>query len=384
MEKIKVVHSRPIWLRTPENWLHTQVIYLDESIEPYVICESVQNLDQFQVNNIHQLPRPSFFESGYERLLRRLGLHTYSRAFLRALRNINPAILHSHFGHAGWQEMPAAKKAGVRQIVTFYGYDVNKVPSDNPAWKERYKKLFQHIDLVLCEGPFMAQSIMNLGCPAHKVRVHHLGIPVHEIPFKPRIWEKNQPLRVLLAASFREKKGIPYALDALGKIQERVPLDITIIGDADESAGSQAEKQKILQSIQNHNLGTITHLLGYQPHEVLLQEAYTHHIFLSPSVTASDGDTEGGAPITLLEMAATGMPLVSTRHCDIPEVIQDGETGFLAEERDVQGLVHHLRWLIENRNSWTPFLEKSRKHVEREYNAEIQGRKLANIYKEVL
>ncbi len=70
--------------------------------------------------------------------------------------------------------------------------------------------------------------------------------------------------------------------------------------------------------------------MGYQPHSTLFAEAYRHHIFLSPSVTASTGDTEGGAPVSLIEMAATGMLIVSTTHCDIPEVIKHGVTGLLA------------------------------------------------------
>ena len=383
MEKLKVVHSRPIWLKLTETWLHTQVIYLDARIEAHVLCERVQNWDQFQVKHLHQLPRPSFFENCAARLLNKLRIYTPARPFLTALRNIQPAILHSHFGHVGWREMPAAKKAHVKHIVTFYGYDVNQVPCSNPIWKDRYRELFRHIELALCEGPFMAQALIDLGCPPNKVKVHHLGIPVHELAFEPRVWERAQPLRILLAASFREKKGIPYALAALGTIQARVPLDITIIGDADGEASSQAEKQTILQTIRNYDLGARTHLLGYQPHDVLLQAAYAHHIFLSPSVTASDGDTEGGAPITLLEMAATGMPIVSTRHCDIPAVIQDDETGFLAEERDIPGLVRKLSWLIENRDRWRPFLEKSRTHIEQEYHAKIQGFELATIYTEV-
>ena len=63
-----------------------------------------------------------------------------------------------------------------------------------------------------------------------------------------------------------------------------------------------------------------------------------HDVFLAPSVTASNGDTEGGAPVAIIEMAASGMPIVSTRHCDIPSVVLDGVTGLLAAERDSEGL----------------------------------------------
>ena len=95
--------------------------------------------------------------------------------------------------------------------------------------------------------------------------------------------------------------------------------------------------------IEKYNLRSKVRLLGYQPFSVMLEEAYGHHIFLSPSVTASDGDTEGGAPVGIIEMTASGMPVISTTHCDIPEVIQNGVTGLLAEERDVEGLIDNVR-----------------------------------------
>lgn len=384
MHRIRVAHSRIAWLQQTENWLYNQVKYLDEGIEAHVICSRVKNLDQFRVGNIHKLESPSFLERCYEGFLRRLGIHTFYRPFYREIRKIEPAILHSHFGPSAWSEMPAARKAGLKHLVTFYGYDVNFVPRANPVWRQRYEKLFGHIDLVLCEGPFMAQSIVSLGCPGDKVKVHHLGIPVNEIAFKPRAWKRGQVFRVLIAASFREKKGIPYALEALARMRDMVSLEITLIGDANRDPEAQVEKARILDTIDRYNLNGSIRMLGYQPHPVLLKEAYDHHVFVSPSVTAEDGDSEGGAPVVLLEMAATGMPVVSTKHCDIPEVIHDGETGCLAEERDVEGLVSKLKWLMEQRDNWADLLQKGRRHVEKEYNVITQGIRLSDIYRQLL
>jgi colanic acid/amylovoran biosynthesis glycosyltransferase len=189
---------------------------------------------------------------------------------------------------------------------------------------------------------------------------------------------------VLIAASFQEKKGIPYALEALGKIQSEVPLKITIIGDSNSESKSQAEKENILAVIEKYHLHTKVRMMGYQPHEILLKEAYRNHIFLSPSITASDGDTEGGAPVSIIEMAATGMPVVSTLHCDIPEVIQNGTTGFLAEERDVEKLLSHLRWLVGHPSRWLEILKAGRAHVEAKYDVGKQGRGLAENYKELV
>jgi len=72
--------------------------------------------------------------------------------------------------------------------------------------------------------------------------------------------------------------------------------------------------------------------LGCRAHAEFLDEALLCHLFLSPSVTAADGDTEGGAPVAIIEAAATGLPVVASLHADIPEVIRDGETGWLVKD----------------------------------------------------
>jgi colanic acid/amylovoran biosynthesis glycosyltransferase len=230
----------------------------------------------------------------------------------------------------------------------------------------------------------MGQSIMGLGCPAEKLRVHHLGVDLSTIPFAPQWWEPGRPLRVLMSGSFREKKGFPDALDALGRVQNDVELEITIIGDEHGLASTVIEKKKILEAIARNGLADRTRLLGYQPYRVVMEEARRHHVFLSPSVTAKDGDTEGGAPVSLIEMSAAGLMVVSTTHADIPGVVVHEKTGLLAPEHDVAALAAHLRWLIANTSRWPAIREAARSHIEAEFDARRQGERLAAIYREAL
>lgn len=113
---------------------------------------------------------------------------------------------------------------------------------------------------------------------------------------------------------------------------------------------------------------------------MLLDEAYRNHLFVSPSVTAEDGDTEGGAPVTVIELAASGMPVVSSLHCDIPEVLQDGVTGLLAQEKDVAGIESKLNWLLDNPEIWETMVAASRQYIENEFSAIFQGQRLAAHY----
>jgi colanic acid/amylovoran biosynthesis glycosyltransferase len=378
--KTVVLHSIHVWLYQTNTWLYNQVRCLPDFVETHVVCELTLNLDQFPIPNIHCLAAVPKWRYLLHQWFRR----KRSTFLVDIAKKYNARILHSHFGDIGWTNIKVAKRAGMKHVITFYGVDVNYLPKQEGIWSDRYRTLFIFADCVFCEGPHMASRIEALGCPVEKIRIQHLGVNLKEIPFKPRCWCPGGPLRVLIAASFREKKGIPYALEALERLSKEVPLEITLIGDAHPEERSQEEKRKILQKIEHLGLQSRVRRLGYQPYQVFLEEAYKHHVFLSPSITASDGDTEGGAPVSITEMVASGMPVISTFHCDIPEIIQHGVSGLLAEERDVEGLVKHLRWLIEHADSWSQMIEAGRNHVAAEFDARKQGEKLAQIYQELI
>jgi len=382
---IRVVHSTPIWLPQTQTWLYTQVSCVPpERVENHVVCQEVENLDQFPIRHLHNFALASNLERSWDRRLMRYGVRRHLGFLARVARRVGAAVIHSHFGDKAWANLGAAKAAGARHVVTFYGYDMSSFPRQ-ALWRERFLELFDTVDLVLCEGPHMARGVVALGCPEEKVRVQHLGIRLDQLPFQPRRWHPGGKLRVLIAATFTEKKGIPYALAALGRLQHEVDLEITVIGDArQEVAESRSEKETILAVIEAQGLADKVRLLGYQSHATLLKEAYDHHVFLSPSLTAKDGGTEGGAPVSIIEMAASGMFIVSSRHCDIPEVIQDGNTGFLANERDVDGLYDCLLRAIREPDKWPRMLACGRKHIETEFNAVIQGLRLAQHYESAI
>jgi colanic acid/amylovoran biosynthesis glycosyltransferase len=125
-------------------------------------------------------------------------------------------------------------------------------------------------------------------------------------------------------------------------------------------------------------------LLGYRPRAFLLDQAYGNHLYVAPSVTARNGDTEGGAPVSIIEMAATGMPVVSTWHCDIPEIVEHGVTGLLANERDADGLVAQLDWLTQHPDAWLSMVERARRHIERHFNVSTLGKAMGEMYRQVI
>ncbi|HEY3282044.1 MAG TPA: glycosyltransferase [Armatimonadota bacterium] len=382
--RVRVMQATDCWLPQTQAWLHHQVRCLPEWVESHVVCQSTQNLDQYPVALLHSyVEQPPWRRRYWYGGLRRLGRpHQFA---VDCARRARVRVLHSHFGNIGWEYLPVARRAGLKHVVTFYGFDVGQLPQRDPAWRRRYKQLFAEVDRVLCEGPHMAECIITeLGCPREKIQVQHLGVDVDQIAFRPRRWAPGEPLRVLIASTFTEKKGIPYGLQALSLIARDVELQITILGDSGTNPQRIAEKEKILRTLEKTGLQSRTRLLGYQPYATLFEEAYRHHVFLVPSVRAIDGDTEGGAPVSLIDMASTGMPIVSTRHCDIPNVVLDGKTGLLAEERDPEGLAALLRKLLESPESWESMVTLGRRRMEQEFGAPVQGQRLAGVYQSLV
>jgi len=381
---VGVVHSMPVWLPRTSPWLHALITHMPAFIESHVACESVSHLRQFPVNNLHVLRSVSRPRYVAYRLSRRFIWRQFLQYSSEVAKSVGATILHSHWGDVGWKDRIGARRKGLRHVVTFYGKDVNYLPNRFPKWRERYLRLFETVDAVLCEGPHMGRCIAALGCPLERINVLHLGTDSQSIAFQPRKWSSTATLRILIAASFREKKGITYGLSAIGELLSRgYDVEVTVVGDASEDPRSQIEKQAILATVARYRMENRVRFIGYVDYRALLAESYRNHVYLAPSVTASDGDTEGGAPVSLIDMAATGIPIVSTTHCDIPEVVVNGVTGLLAPERDVDSLVKHLIWLIEHPESWESMLHAARRRIEDEFDVVSQAVRLAEAYQRI-
>ncbi|SDT59586.1 glycosyltransferase [Bradyrhizobium canariense] len=379
--EITVAHMREDWLPLSENWLHSLLTHLPDGVKNRVVCERALNLDKFPVDSIHVTMTSRWLRS----LAFRRGLGKFVRRYARAdvLRSISPHIMHSHFGQSGWESVAIARRLRVPHIVSFYGYDVN-LPDREDRWRRRYREMFDQASAVLCEGPHMMEQIIAHGARREQMRLFRLGIALDRFPYRPRTWARQEPLRVLIAGRFVEKKGMPYAIDALARIASRIPLEIHLVGDAYENAASQAEKLRITEAIERGGLADRVVSHGMIPYGSLIELAYRCHVFVSPSVRAADGDTEGGAPVAIAEMAASGMPIVSTTHCDIPYAVGGSDNAMLAPERDADALADLLLKLVENPGSWRPMLDRARAHVENNYEIIKQGGHLAQIYREVI
>lgn len=106
-------------------------------------------------------------------------------------------------------------------------------------------------------------------------------------------------------------------------------------------------REDLESQVDTLGLGGAVVFLGAQTQETVTEYLNRSDVFLLPSVTASDGDMEG-IPVALMEAMAIGIPVISTFHSGIPELVENQVSGFLVNENDPTGIANVVREIIEN------------------------------------
>jgi len=222
----------------------------------------------------------------------------------------------------------------------------------------------------------MGQQLQRLGCSPDKIRKLSYGIDLQRYPSRARALQDDEPVRIATVGRLVEKKGIEYVIRALAKVARKHPrLRYDVIGDGPlrRSLEQLAHEQSLGDVVQFHGA------LSGERVRALLDQA---HLFVLASVTAHDGDQEG-TPVSLLEAQAAGLPVISTRHSGIPEIIAEGESGWLVPERDPEALAERLTSLIEHPETWASCGSRGRKFVETGFARTKCINDLLDVYSEL-
>lgn len=282
-------------------------------------------------------------------------------------------VLYCHFGPNGVRAA-SLKDIGVLNgavVTVFHGYDVSRYPLQNGT--AAYQKLFQAGALFLPVNVKWRNRLTELGCPEEKLAVHHMGIDTQRFRFRKRLPPGAESVRLISVARLVEKKGIAVALEALALIKERGPnpFHYEIVGDG-------PLRGHLEERVEHLGLGADVHFLGALPSEEVRSLLDRSHILLAPSVTAVDGDQEG-IPVAIMEAMAMGLPVVSTWHGGIPELVHDGVSGYLVPERDPQALGEALSQLLEHPDLWPVMGEAGRRTIEEDYDQERLNERLVQL-----
>jgi colanic acid/amylovoran biosynthesis glycosyltransferase len=375
-----VGHSVNPFLFGTGSWVYGQVRGLSRW-RAEVVCKRREHTETFPFEPVHARDDLPLLEQLVQRAGRsRRGYHPFHR---EALERAGCRLLHSHFATQGWTDLPLARDLGLPHVTSFYGADIWK-NSRHASWRERFAELFERGALFLVEGHAMRAKVESLGCPPGKVREQHLGVALDPSQFRLRAPGPDGQVRFLAAGRAVEKKGFEPGLRAFAHAHRQNPaLRLTLM----LIARSKAERERVRrleELVRTQGLAGAVDFARPLPYDEYRRALAAYHVFLAPSHHAANGDAEGGAPVSLIEMSAAGMPIVASDHCDIPEVVVHGQSGLVVPEGDVGALVDAILFMAESPERWPAFGRAGRAHVEREYDLATQVASLESIYDELV
>ncbi|HFK7157288.1 TPA: glycosyltransferase [Escherichia coli] len=248
----------------------------------------------------------------------------------------------AHFGPAGVTAAKLRELGVIRgKIATiFHGIDISSREVLNHYTPE-YQQLFRRGDLMLPISDLWAGRLQKMGCPREKIAVSRMGVDMTR--FSPR------PVKA---------QGVAFRYRILG------------IGPWE---------RRLRTLIEQYQLEDVVEMPGFKPsHEVkeMLDDA---DVFLLPSVTGADGDMEG-IPVALMEAMAVGIPVVSTLHSGIPELVEADKTGWLVPENDARALAQRLAVFSQlDTDELAPVVKRAREKVEHDFNQQVINRELASL-----
>lgn len=293
------------------------------------------------------------------------------------IKQSGSSLIHAHFGPSAIEILPVAEKTGLPLLVTFHGYDASSLLF-NESYLTDIRPVFRRA-YVIAVSEYMAKRLIEKGADPARMRVIYYGISLEKFPFIEReaVKEKflhGETVKFLQVSNFNAKKGHEFTLKAFsGLVKEVKNVKLILAGDGEL-------REKMIRLASELGIEKYTEFPGSVNPESVASFMKQADIFVHHSVTAASGDQEG-IPNVIMEAMATGLPVISTVHAGIPELITDGVSGYLVPEKNVEEYTASMKRALQgdlqiNNNAAGTVREK--------FNLDIQGQKLVETYKDII
>lgn len=362
---MRIIHFVGKYGTTPETFI-TQFVKKSRSFgETKILCfENSSNSESgmsILPNLVYSGSKPGeFLFWATEKLL---SFKFWERSFLKILKSFKPEIIHVHFGTIAvlLLELLNRREIEIPIVVSFYGFDASSLPKNDVDYANNIGELFKSSNLfAFGEGPSLCEKIQAMGIDKSKILVNPLIVGMVN-PKESTTFKNSNTINFLMVGRFVEKKGFHLALQALGEIKAFVgPFKLSIIGYGD----MQSVYDEI---IEKYELSDNVKFLGMKSHLDVLQSLNDHDFFLHPSLTATNGDSEGGAPTIIIEAQEAGIPVIASDHADIPYVM--GYSDFLANEGDLKSIKEKILSAVKTpKKRLKELIEIGRNHIAKQHS----------------
>ena len=273
----------------------------------------------------------------------------------RYLRQEKVQSVLAEFGPVGAEVLRVCQRLHLPLIVHFHGYDAYAhVFLDQ--YKKLYQEMFEYASYLIVVSQHMKDQLLRLGAPEDKLVLNPYG--PHDAFFE--INSTFETKTFVAVGRFVEKKAPHYTLAAFKKVLEKVPEARLVM------AGDGPLLPTCRELVRQGGIQSAVTFVGAASHQEIINLYTMAYCFVQHSVVASNGDSEG-TPVAILEAQAAGLPVVSTRHAGIQDVIMHEETGFLVGEQDVEAMARFMIALTQDTALTKRLGQKGRERVKEHY-----------------
>lgn len=243
----------------------------------------------------------------------------------------NVKLIIAHFGPMGVALLDVSRKSGIPMMVVFHGYDAWN-QDQLEEYREGYQALFSHASCIVGVSQDICAQLQRLGCAVEKI--HHQPAHVDLELFGMRSLNPNGK-SFLYMGRFSKTKAPMNVILAFDAVLKRVPdANLVMVGNDDgeglfETCVMLVKTLKIEDKVQ---------FKGVLSAAEVRAEMSNASVFVQHSVTTPILGDKEGTPVGIMEAMAVGLPIITTRHAGIAELIEDGKTGILVEEYDVEAM----------------------------------------------
>jgi colanic acid/amylovoran biosynthesis glycosyltransferase len=293
-------------------------------------------------------------------------------------------IVHCQYGNNGliaaWLKELGLLKGKI--ITTFHGYDAH--PND-PNFKIYYLNLsvrtwipllLRHSDLMTVNTPYLFEQLLKLGADPKRIELMPMGVDTSF--FVPKQYPREMDkVRLISVGRLIKLKSFNLGIQAVENlIKEGIDLEYFIIGDGDE-------RDNLHRLIEQLHLNKHVKMLGYKPQSEIKKWMQKSDIFLMTSTYDETGRRETQGVVTA-DAQACGLPVVAFRSGGVPYTIEEGATGFLAEEKNVSEFTEHLRRLCMDNGLRKKMGQNARKFIKDNFSLSKLAHKQYSLYEKVL